>query len=48
MQCFTKQHQLFVHVGTPIALLVAHNDREPRAVVHAQFKLAIHPTAQEG
>lgn len=44
MQCFTKQHQMFVHPGTPIALLVGHNDSSPRRIVHAQFKLAIHPT----
>jgi len=42
MQCFTKQHQMFVHPGTPVALLVAHTDSSPRRVTHAQFKLAIH------
>lgn len=46
MQCFTKQHQLFVHAGTPLAFLVSHNDSVPRKVTHAQYKLAIHPTEQ--
>ena len=44
MQCFTKQHQMFVHPGTPIALLVGHSDSVSREIVHAQFKLAIHTT----
>jgi hypothetical protein len=44
MQCFTKQHQMFVHPGTPVSLLVAQNASTARKVKHAQFKLAIHPT----
>lgn len=44
IQCFTKQHQLFVHPGVPLAFLVAHNDSVARKITHAQFKLAIHPT----
>ncbi len=44
MQCFTKRHSIFVHPGTPVSLLVAHNDGRSRRLVHAQFKLAIHPT----
>lgn len=47
MQCFTKQHQMFVHPDVPLSFLVAHNASSPRKVTHAQFKLAIHPT-QEG
>ena len=42
MQCFTKNHGIFVHPGTTLALLVAHNDSRSRSVVHSQFKLAIH------
>lgn len=42
MQCFTKQHQMFVHPGVPIAVLVAHNDSQARRLVLAEFKLAIH------
>ena len=44
MQCFTKQHQMFVHPGVPLAFLVSHNDSVARKITHAQFKLAIHPT----
>ena len=47
MQCFTKQHQMFVHPDVPLSFLVAHNASSPRKITHAQFKLAIHPT-QEG
>lgn len=47
MQCFTKQHQMFVHPGTPVSLLVAQNAGSARKITHAQLKLAIHPT-QEG
>lgn len=43
MQCFTKQHQMFVHPGTPIALLAGHNGSSGRRLVFAEFKLAIHP-----
>lgn len=42
MQCFTKQHQMFVHPGVPLAVLVAHNDSQARRLVLAEFKLAIH------
>jgi hypothetical protein len=42
IQCFTKHHAIFVHTGTPLALLVSHNDSAPRQIIHAQFKLAIH------
>ncbi|WP_432021409.1 hypothetical protein [Streptomyces sp. 1222.5] len=42
MQCFTKGHGIWVYPGTPIALRVAHNDREARDLVCAEFKLAIH------
>ncbi|GAA2092985.1 hypothetical protein GCM10009801_59840 [Streptomyces albiaxialis] len=42
MQCFTKTHGIFVHPGTPLALLVGHTDSRSRRIVHAQFKLAVH------
>ena len=42
MQCFTKHHEIFVHPGTPLGLLVSHNGASARQIVHAQFKLAIH------
>ncbi|MET7514080.1 hypothetical protein ABZS88_11470 [Streptomyces sp. NPDC005480] len=42
-QFFHKHHELFVHPGTPIALLVAHNDSRPRRITLAELKLAIHP-----
>ncbi|HEY9370448.1 hypothetical protein [Streptomyces sp.] len=45
-QFFHKSHELFVHPGTPIALLVAHNDSRARRITLAELKLAIHP-AQE-
>lgn len=45
MQCFTKQHQMFVHPGVPVALLVAHNASSDRRLVLAEFKLAIHEGA---
>lgn len=41
-QFLAKHHELFVHAGTPLGLGVRHNDATARAVVHAQFKLAIH------
>jgi hypothetical protein len=34
--------RIFVHVGTPLALMVRHNGPSPVALTHAQFKLAIH------
>lgn len=43
MQCITKQHEMVVHDGVPIALLVSHNDSVPRKITHAQFKLSIQP-----
>jgi hypothetical protein len=46
MQCFTKQHQMFVHPGVPIAFLAAQNASGPRKITHAQFKLAIHPVEE--
>ncbi|MGW8679678.1 hypothetical protein ACWGNN_01170 [Streptomyces sp. NPDC055817] len=42
-QYFHKSHELFVHPGTPLALLVAHNDSRARRITLAEFKLAIHP-----
>jgi hypothetical protein len=37
-----KAWGLFVHVGTPLALMVRHNAPSLVALTHAQFKLAIH------
>ena len=37
-----KAYGIFVHVGTPLALMVRHNGSSPVALTHAQFKLAIH------
>lgn len=45
-QFFHKHHEMFVHPGTPIALLVAHNDARPRRITLAELKLAIHPTEE--
>ncbi|MFF7966771.1 hypothetical protein ACFZC3_15565 [Streptomyces sp. NPDC007903] len=42
-QWFTKHHEISVHPGTPIGVMVRHNDKVPRRVLYAQFKLAIHP-----
>lgn len=42
MQCWTKHHQMFVHPGVPVAVLVAHNASSARRLVFAEFKLAIH------
>lgn len=42
MQCWHKSHEMFVHPGTPLALMVAHDDSSPRRVTLAEFKLAIH------
>ncbi|MEU5580924.1 hypothetical protein ABZ791_30070 [Streptomyces huasconensis] len=44
MQCFTKQHQMFVSPDVPVSLLVAHDASGPRRLTLAEFKLAIHPT----
>lgn len=41
-QYFTKHHGIFVHVGTPLGVLVSHDDSVPRKVIYAQFKLTIH------
>lgn len=43
-QYLHKCHELFVYPGTPIALMVQHNDTESRLITHAEFKLAIHPS----
>ena len=37
-----KAFGIFVHVGTPLALMVRHNAPSPVVLTHAQFKLAIH------
>jgi hypothetical protein len=37
-----KSYAIFVHVGTPLALMVRHNGQLPVPLTHAQFKLAIH------
>ncbi|MEU0838951.1 hypothetical protein ABZ370_05695 [Streptomyces sp. NPDC005962] len=43
VQCFTKHHEIFVHPGTPLALMVSHNSSASTRLVLAEFKLAIHP-----
>ena len=42
VQCFTKHHEIFVHPGTPLALMVSHNNSASTRLVLAEFKLAIH------
>ncbi|NEB92459.1 hypothetical protein [Streptomyces bauhiniae] len=42
-QWFVKNHQLSVHPGVPLGVMVRHNDKAPRKILYAQFKLAIHP-----
>ncbi|MGW4493733.1 hypothetical protein [Streptomyces sp. NPDC004376] len=42
MQSFTKSHGIYVHPGTPLALRVWHNDKVPRLLTLAEFKLVIH------
>jgi hypothetical protein len=37
-----KCHAMFVHLDTPLALMVRHNDCAPRKITLAEFKLAIH------
>jgi hypothetical protein len=37
-----KSHEMFVHPGTPVALLVRHNASAPVNITFAEFKLAIH------
>ncbi|WP_055696482.1 hypothetical protein [Streptomyces silaceus] len=39
-----KTWGLFVHPGTPLALVVRHDARTAQRVTLAEFKLAIHPT----
>lgn len=46
IQAFTKQHQMFVHPGTPIAFKVAHNSHASERIYFAEFKLAIHPAEE--
>lgn len=41
MQCFTKNHAIYVHPETPIALRVTHNDNVARNLVLAELKLVI-------
>jgi hypothetical protein len=48
MQCFSKQHALFVHPDVPLGLRVAHNAGQSVRLVHAQFKLAIHTDVHGG
>jgi hypothetical protein len=45
MQCYTKHHELEVHPSVPLALRVRQESSGARRLVHAQFKLAIHPLA---
>jgi hypothetical protein len=42
-QFFHKTHEMFVHPGTPVALLAAHNAPKSCRITLAEFKLAIHP-----
>jgi hypothetical protein len=42
-QWFTKHHQIEVHPGVPLGVMVRHNDKVSRKILYAQFKLAIHP-----
>jgi hypothetical protein len=42
-QRFTKSWGILVRQGTPVALQVCHDDRVPRRLLLAEFKLAIHP-----
>ena len=37
-----KSHEMFVHPGTPVGLLVRHNSARPLRLTFAEFKLAIH------
>lgn len=48
LQFFTKHHELVVRPHVPVGLLVYHNDKLPRKVTYAQFKLSIHPLATVG
>ncbi|MEV0441798.1 hypothetical protein AB0I84_35150 [Streptomyces spectabilis] len=46
MQCFHKTHDMRVRVGTPIALLAAHDHDRAVRITLAEFKLAIHPVEE--
>lgn len=48
MQCFAKHHEIFANPDTPLAVRVSHNASSSRAVVLAQFKVAIHDVAAPG
>ncbi|MFD7774252.1 hypothetical protein [Streptomyces sp. NPDC059753] len=43
IQCFHKTHQMFVHPGTPVALLAGHTASKSVRITLAEFKLAIVP-----
>ncbi|WWQ65862.1 hypothetical protein V2W30_22715 [Streptomyces sp. Q6] len=43
IQCFHKTHQMFVTVGTPVALLAGHTAPKNVRITLAEFKLAITP-----
>ncbi|MFB7711578.1 hypothetical protein [Streptomyces sp. NPDC056105] len=43
IQCFHKSHQMFVHPGTPVALLAGHTASKSVRITLAEFKLAIVP-----
>jgi len=43
IQCFHKTHEMFVHPGTPIALLAGHTAPKSVRITLAEFKLAITP-----
>jgi hypothetical protein len=43
IQCFHKTHQMFVRVGTPVALLAGHTAPKACRLTLAEFKLAIIP-----
>ncbi|MFD8509729.1 hypothetical protein ACFV27_01085 [Streptomyces antimycoticus] len=43
MQCFVKNHGIYVDQDTPLALRVSHNDSGPRRLLLAEFKLCIYP-----
>lgn len=42
-QWFTKHHEIGVKRGVPLGVMVRHNDKVPRKILYAQFKLCIHP-----
>ncbi|WP_327671812.1 MULTISPECIES: hypothetical protein [unclassified Streptomyces] len=43
-QFFHKTHEMFVHPGTLVGLLAAHNAPKNVRITLAEFKLAIHPS----